>query len=221
VRRAGLLILAGAAVLALLTGCGSGKKPTAAELSLERADLVAVVHGLQGLEGQLTSSMTASTAAWPYVANGPSTQAGKLGRPQVQAAAAASAAIRVPAVLGEPETAELTGPASPIGGVFRTFIGLVPRGWKLIASSIAEIEGGPPVAAQFAKETVALYIESVYDGYFSLAQIGKKVNEAYKALGAEKEFGATLSAAEVQALAGVYSEVSFRLHPHTGVKLGS
>jgi hypothetical protein len=221
VRRAGLFILAGTLAAALLTGCGSHKRTTAAELSLERADLLTVVHRLQGLEGQLDAAIAASRTAWPFVVNGPSGNTAELGRAQVERAAAAAAAITVPAVLGEMEAAELTGPASPTVGVFRTFISLVPRGWRLTASCIAEIEDGPPTAAKFARETIALYIESIYDGYFSLAQVGKKVSDGYKSLGGAPAFGASLTEAEVQALAGVYSEARFRLHPHTGVKLGS
>jgi hypothetical protein len=220
-RRAGLLLLAGALAATVLSGCGSHTKPTTAELTLERADLVAVIHGLQALEGPLASAMSASRIAWPYVVNGLSRDPAKLGVAQVTAAATAAAAIRVPAVLGETDTAELTGPASPIAGTFRTFIGLLPRGWKLIEGSIAEIQGGRPAAAQFARETVALYIESVYDGLFSLGQIGKKVTEGFKQLGGASAFAGSLSEAEAQALAKVYSEASFRLQPHAGVKLGS
>jgi hypothetical protein len=221
VRRAGLLFLTGALAITLLAGCGSGKPPTSAQLALERADLIAVVHGLQGLEGQLKGAARKTRAAWPYVVNGPSGGELRLGGAEVAQAAASAAAISVPAVLGEAQSAELTGPGSPIAGVFRTFIGLVPVGWKLIDASLAEIQRGPPVAARFARETVALYIESVYDGFFSLGQIGKKVGDGFKALGAEREFGASLTAAEVKALEGAYSEASFRLQPHAGVKLGS
>ena len=46
-----------------------------------------------------------------------------------------------------------------------------------------QIEHGSPASARFARENVALYIESVYDGHFDLAQIGKKLPAAYRTLG--------------------------------------
>ena len=227
------LLLAVVVALAVISGFHSHTKPTAAQLSLERGDFVAVVHALQGLESQLTAAAEATKAAWPHVANGPvvdpleATRASGADakRSGVQAlverASASAEAITTPAVFSEAETAALTGPASPIGGVFRTFIGLAPRGWRLIGAALSEIEDGPPAASAFARETVALYIESVYDGYFSLGQIGKKVAKGYKEMGGPKELGSRISAAEVNALSGFYSEASFRLHPHPGVKLGS
>ncbi len=205
-----------------MSGCGLlKKKPTEAELTLERSDLVVLVHALQELETPLQVSNAASRAAWPYVANGIRRRGAGRGRRQVEAAAAAAEAIKLPAVLEEADTRKLTGASSSIAGVFRTFIGLTPRGWKLTGAAIAEIEDGPRVARTFAEETVALYIESVYDGTFSLGQIGKKVTAAYEALGGASAFPGELSAEEVEVLAGVYSEATFRLEPHPGVKLGS
>jgi hypothetical protein len=215
-------LLAGALAVGLLSGCGLlKKKTTEAELSLERSDLVVLVHGLQALEVPLQTSIAASKTAWPYVANGIAHKPGKRARAQVEAAAAAAEAIKLPAVLEEADTQELTGPSSSIAGVFRTFISLTPRGWKLIGAAIAEIEGGGHVARTFARETVALYIESVYDGNFSLGQIGRKVAAAYTALGGANAFPGQLTPEEVEVLAGLYSEATFRLEPHPGVKLGS
>jgi hypothetical protein len=190
-------------------------------VSLERADFIVLVHGLQGLEGELGNVGRADRAAWPYVVNGLSANPSGLARRQVAAAAAASAAITVPAVLEEADAAALTGPASPIGGLFGTFIRLVPRGWKLIEAAISEIQGGPEVDRAFARETVDLYIESVYDGSFTLAQIGRRLPGAYKDLGGPEALGGQLSEREVESLVAFYSESQFRLHPHTGVKLGS
>ena len=76
-------------------------------------------------------------------------------------------------------------------------------------------------SARFARENVALYIESVYDGHFALAQIGKQLLDGYRTLGGQAPFGGTLTQAEVDALASAYSEAADRLHPHVGVRLGS
>ncbi len=53
---------------------------------------------------------------------------------------------------------------------------------------------------------MALYIESVYDAQFGIAQIGKKLLPAYEQLGGEGAFGASLTKAEAEQLAGAYSE---------------
>ena len=79
----------------------------------------------------------------------------------------------------------------------------------------------PFSAARFARANVALYIESVYDAHFSLAQIGKHLLAAYKTLGGGGAFGASLTPAEVDALARAYSEGQDRLYPHVGVRFGS
>ncbi len=76
-------------------------------------------------------------------------------------------------------------------------------------------------AARFARANVNLYIESVYDGHFELAQISEKLHKAYENLGGPSAFGGSLTPAEVNAVAAAYSEASARLRPHVGVRLGS
>ena len=68
---------------------------------------------------------------------------------------------------------------------------------------------------------MALYVESIYDAHFTLAQIGKQLLLGYRRLGEASAFGRTLSEDEVSALARSYSEAAARLHPHVGVRLGS
>jgi hypothetical protein len=68
---------------------------------------------------------------------------------------------------------------------------------------------------------VALYIESVYDAHFTLAQVGRKLLDGYRKLGGARTFGARLAQRRVDALARAYSEASDRLHPHVRVRLGS
>ena len=48
---------------------------------------------------------------------------------------------------------------------------------------------------------MALYIESVYDGHFALAQIGKQLAAGYAKLGGATAFGRSLTPAQVQQLA--------------------
>jgi len=127
----------------------------------------------------------------------------------------------VPAPLQEAGARSLSGPGAELAGLFRSYVVLSARGWRLIAAAVAEIEHGPPASAAFARQNVALYIDSVYDGHFTLAQIGKKLRAGYRTLGGTAAFGAALAAAQVRALEGAYSEASDRLYPHAGVRLGS
>lgn len=165
--------------------------------------------------------VAATKAAWPQVANGLPADTSKLSRPAIAAAIARSAALKLPAVFEEREARSLTGPGSSMAGVYRWFVGLSSRGWRLIGAAIGQIEHGSPAAASFARANVALYIESVYDAHFGLAQLGKQLRKAYTKLGGAAAFGSSLTQAEVDALEHTYSEASDRLHPHEGVKLGS
>ena len=69
---------------------------------------------------------------------------------------------------------------------------------------------------------MGLYIESVYDGHFDLAQIDKRLTRGLsRTRRARLQFGSALTQAEVDALAAAYSEASARLHPHVGIRFGS
>jgi hypothetical protein len=216
--RAALLLLGIAAIAA--GGCGGGDPESPAALSLEREDLIAVTRALQRAEGSVRKEVAAARTAWPLLANGlPAHTA--LASPPVKAAGESAARLTVPTLFGEREAASLTGPASALAGLFRTFSGLATRGWQLIGAAIEQSEHGPPAAARFAHTNVALYIESIYDGHFSLAQIGKQLLAGYQKLGGPSTFGTSLTMQEVEGLARTYSEASDRLHPHVGVRLGS
>lgn len=121
----------------------------------------------------------------------------------------------------ETENRYLTGPGSPLAGLYRTYVGLVSRGWVQIAAMQAQIEHGTQQARRYARENVAFYIESVYDGQFDLGQIQKRLQHGYEEVGGEAALGKALSAAEVKALEVAYSEAAARLQPHPTVKLGS
>jgi hypothetical protein len=202
-------------------GCGGGKSATSAGLTLQREDLVVVSHALARVEAPVGAEVAATKAAWPLVAHGLPADTSTVSRPPIRRATEVAARLRVPAVFEETESAALTGPASSLAGLFRSYAALATRGWQLVGAAIDQIEHGPPASARFARANVALYIESVYDGHFSLAQLGKQLVSGYRKLGGARVFGAALTQSEVDALARTYSEASDRLHPHVGVRLGS
>ena len=172
-------------------------------------------------QAPVAAETAASRRAWPLVANGLPTALSPTLSQDVQSAAAAAAAVAAPAPLTEAQVRALTGPAAEVAGLFRNYTLLTARGWRMIAAAISEIERGTPAAARFARENVALYIDSVYDGHFTLAQVARKLSAGYRALGGASAFGPALSPAAVGALASAYSESSERLHPHAGVRFGS
>ena len=88
----------------------------------------------------------------------------------------------------------------------------------MTGAAIDQITAGPPTAATFARGNVALYIDAVYDGHFDAALIGKSLLKGYRKLGGAPAFGATLTEAEVEALARAYSPATEQLHPHPGVQ---
>ena len=220
-RVAALLLLLGGVAVAL-AGCG-GAHRSQAELRLEREDLIAVSRALRRVESPVAVELAAAKRAWPYVVNGlpSSTQALTHARAPVDAAATSAARVPTPPLLTEAQAVSLTGPGSPLSGLFRTYTGLVTRGWTLIGAAIDQIEHGTPTDARFARANVGLYIESVYDGHFDLAQIDKRLHDGYRELGGQAAFGSALTQAEVDALGAAYSEATARLHPHVGIRFGS
>ena len=215
-------ILAIGVLLAGVAGCGGGgSSATPTGLKLQREDLIAAARALSQARPEVDREAAASKAAWKLVANGLEIGSGVPVEPAILTAARIAADLKLPGLFAESRARTLTGAASGLSGEFRGFRTLSLRGWQLIEYSAQKIADGPPAAASFAKANVALYIESVYDAHFGLAQIGKQLLAGYKRLGGPAAFGSALSEAEVQQLAGAYSEAQFRLHPHAGVKLGS
>jgi hypothetical protein len=219
VRVAALLLVSSAVIVA--GGCGSGRSSTPAELKLQREDLIAVVHALRSSETQVGREVADAKAAWPLVANGLPTKISPSVRLPIAAAGASAAKIELPALMQEAPATALTGPASQLAGIFRTFTVLATRGWALIGAAVGQIEHGRATSARFARVNVALYIESVYDSHFNLAQIDKKLRTGYHKLGGPTAFGGALTESELDGVAGFYSEATSRLHPHVGVRLGS
>jgi hypothetical protein len=212
--------VAAVAAAIVLAGCGAAAPRPAAE-RLRREDLIAVSRALVAPEHAISVEVAATKLAWPHVADGLPVDTAAIPRASIQAAALSAMHVPLPAQFQEVPATTLTGPASAIAGLFRTYWGLSARGWQLIGAAIDQIEHGSATAAHFARANVALYIDSVYDGHFVLGQIGKKVLAAYKTLGGPAGFGEALTQAEVQALAALYSEANDRLRPHPGVRLGS
>ena len=178
-------------------------------------------RGLRQAAGSVKREMAAARIAWPLVANGLPASIPPATRTAIANAAAAARAIAVPPLMTKVQARSLTGPAAGIAGLFQPFSGLTERGWTLTGAAADEIASGTPAAARFARENVALYIDSVYDGHFDAALIGKSLLKGYSLLGGPAAFGGTLTQAEVQALARAYSPAAEQLHPHPGVKLGS
>jgi hypothetical protein len=201
-------------------GCAGTNRSSDPAVELQRQDLAAVTRALAATQSSVGQAVAASKRAWPLVVNGVSDPSATP-RLAIAAAGASAARVKVPPLLEEAQAASLTGPAAQLAGLFRAYIGLTSRGWKMIAASLDQIEHGQPASARFARENVALYIESVYDGNFTLAQIGKHLREGYRRLGGPAAFAGNLSEQQVNALAGAYSEAADRLHPHVGVRLGS
>jgi hypothetical protein len=217
-----MLLLLGSGVAAVCAGCGGvGRSASPEELRLQRSDLVALSRALKNIQGPVASEVAAAKRAWPLVANGLPRNAAAIARAPIAAAAQRAASIQLPVLLQEAQTAALTGPAAPLAGLVRSYILLATRGWRLIGAAIDQIGQGSTASARFARQNVSLYIESVYDGHFTLAQIGKQLLAGYRKLGGGAAFGRVLTQAEVDGLASAYSEATDRLHPHVGVRLGS
>ena len=203
-------------------GCGAGSNSSSdPAVKLQRQDLAAVTRALAGTQSSVGQAVAASKRAWPLVVNGLSANPGATPGLPIAAAGASAARVKVPPLLEEAQAVSLTGPAAQLAGLFRAYIGLTSRGWKMIAASIELIEHGRPASARFARDNVALYIESVYDGNFPLAQIGNHLRGGYRRLGGPAAFAGGLTQRQVNALASAYSEANDRLHPHVGVRLGS
>ncbi len=172
------------------------------------------------MESSVRGEVAAARAAWPSVAGGLPADVRTLPHAAIHTAAERTGASSVPALFREPESRSLTGTSAGIAGLVRVFDGLASRGWQMIGAAVDQIEQGPAASARFARANSPLYIQSVYDGYFSLAQVGKHLTHGYTQLGGPAAFGSSLTEAEVQALARAYSEPAIRLYPRPAVKLG-
>ncbi len=218
-RWAALLLASGAALLA--GGCGSGHKATPVGLALQREDLVLAARTLTPIETAVGREGHAAKAVWPLILRGLPSAGDTAAHAQIHQTAVLAGALVLPALFGEETARSLTGPAAGLAGTYADFYLLASRGWRLIDYSFTQASHGSASAASFARANVALYIESVYDAQYLLAQIGKQLASGYKRLGGPQQFGASLTQAEVDQLAGFYSQAMFELKPHVVARLGS
>jgi hypothetical protein len=216
---AGTLACLLAVTLAACGGASTASTPAA--LKLQREDLIAVSRALGQVEAPVAREVAATKAAWPLIANGLPDRIETVSRSPQARAAADAAQLRLPSLFSQARARTLTGPAAQISGLVRSYALLSARGWRLLDAGLDQIESAPPANASFARANAPLYIESIYDGHFVLAQVGKKLLAGYETLGGAGAFGRALPQPEVKALAQAYSEARNRLHPHVGVRLGS
>ncbi len=204
-----------------MAGCGTHKVATPAEAKLENEDLLAVTAALTAVAPQVEAEVAAAKAAWPAILGGVKGRPTASTRAKVALAAQRAAQLRLPSLLSEEGSAQLTGPASPLASRFRSFQTLGSRSWQLLESSLEQIEHGSRSQADFARRNLPLYIESIYDAHFTLSETGKQLLAAYKKLNGERTFGGSLTASQIQQLADRYSKERNELSPKEQVKLGS
>jgi hypothetical protein len=128
----------------------------------------------------------------------------------IGAAVARARSLRLSLV---PESQALTGAAAGLAGVYELAAALVAHSWPEIDAAANAARHGPRAAA-FLRANANTYIIAVYDGHFDLSLIGKGLRRAYRRLGGPDAFGASLTAAQVRAIAAAYSPRSVRLRPH-------
>ncbi|MHB8533436.1 MAG: hypothetical protein ACYDC2_12025 [Solirubrobacteraceae bacterium] len=220
VRTAAVLIMG--AVAFVSAGCGGGGSDvSSAGVRLQREDLIAVVHALQGTQAEAAAELQATKLAWRYVLHGlpraPSAQA----RSAIEQAEAHAAALRVPPLFGEVRSRELTGAAAALAGEYRSFAALSSAAWRQLAYALSLTRAGRGAAAGFSRANAALYIETVYDAHFTAGQIGRRLPVAYEKLGGPATFAGALTQPEVEALSKSFAEATYKLEPRATVHLGS
>ncbi len=215
----------------LIAGCGSSSSSHAQsgrELALERAQFEQVASQLSAIEPAVKREVAASRMAWPSVAGGlPQTLESGL-RTAVSAANARAKVLPEPSFLSS--ASKLTGPASGIAGIYESYEQLAQRGWNLTEAAVQTItsagsattsatsatgaSANTAAQASFERANSPLYIDAIYDAHFDLSVLGKSLMGGYEKLGGPQAFGAALTQAQVNALAGAYSIPTVRLEPH-------
>lgn len=219
-------ILIGATML--IAGCGSGASSHAQssrELALERAQFEQVSSQLSGLRPAVEREVASSRVAWPSIAGGLPQTPGSGLHTAVGAANARAKALPEPSFLANAR--KLTGPASGIAGIYENYEQLAQRGWNLTEAAVQTIasagsattnataaSASAAAQASFERANSPLYIDAIYDGHFDLSLLGKSLVSGYEKLGGPEAFGAALTQAQVNALAGAYSIPAVRLEPH-------
>lgn len=208
-----VLIVVAVVAISLLSGGGSA---TEAQLSEDRAQLALVSKELYAIEGQVNREVAASKAAWPLIASGLPAKVDRHLLSAVSTASAAASALPSPKFLKFIH--ELTGPAARIAHAYLGFMLLSSHGWAHVLATAEAISKGQS-AATFDRATSGLYIDSIYNGSFTLSLIGEKVFNSYERLGETTEFGSALTPSEVQSLESELSPEADVLSPHEWRKL--
>jgi hypothetical protein len=215
-----LLVLVGLSVTACGKSGSKGSVTSSTALSLERADLLLVVHALQAAQASVQREVTATRQAWPLIAHGVPAEISAPLQLKVDAANKAASEIQAPSFMTQTEgpttkpRRDLTGPAAGIAGLFQSFSVLSEHGWRLIAATTQGIGHGSASTTRFLRANAPLYIASIYDGHFDLASIGKNLHKAYLKLGESPGFSGSLHTDEVDKLASFYGD-GLRLRPHS------
>lgn len=200
----------------MLAGCAADDSHVSShrELALQRAQLIQVSRGLRQVETPVHREVASSRAAWPLIYDGLPPTLDPALRSAVTAASATANALPEPPFMAHAR--ELTGPAAGIAGLYESYDRLAERGWRLTETTITAIAGGSPAVASFERANSPLYIHSVYDSHYNLSLLGKRLSEGYARLGGPSAFGSSLTQAEVDSLASVYSIPAMRLEPRPG-----
>jgi hypothetical protein len=222
----GVALLIGAAVP--IAGCGSSPSSHAQssrELTLQRTQFEQVSRQLSDLEAAVKREVAASRVAWPSIAGGLPQAPGSGLRAAVSASNTRAQALLEPSFLAN--ASKLTGPASGIAGIYENYEQLAQRGWNMTEAAVRTISSagstgtnttaagaGAAAQASFERANSPLYIDAIYDAHFDLSLLGKSLVSGYEKLGGPEAFGAALTQAQVNALAGVYSIPAVRLEPH-------
>lgn len=152
------------------------------------------------------AEVAAARASWPTLSDGLPTSLSATLAADIATARSRTGRLAVPALVDDEHG--LTGPATGIGGLLRTYVVLAQRGWQFLATASGTRAGS------FMRSNAPLYVYCVYDGHYDLSLLGAKLLDAYRKLGGTGGFGTALSATEVAALMRVYSPAGVRLTPH-------
>lgn len=210
-----------ASALALVgLGCAAlSRNPNAAELALERTQLVQVSEALHAAQPAVARELTAARALWPLVSAGlPPSPSYRL-RTLLATASARAGELPQPSFMADVK--RLTGPASGLASLWEDYTRLTERGSTLTQATIGWVLHGPSARASYGRASAALYIDAIYDAHYYLSLIGKDVVDAYQRLGGERGFGTRLTQAKISGLASAYSIPAVRLVPHPGRSIES
>jgi len=216
------LALVGVALAAVVAGVliavlGEGKSAGEAELGQQRAHLALVAGELYELEAPLRREVSAARAVWGQIYTGlPGSVSDRLLR-EISEANAAAAAIPQPQFVQM--IPELTGPGARVARLFHSFLLLSTRGWSHIQEAAEALRSGSPSRKQFARRTVGLYIDSVYNALFDLTTIGEKTLVSYERFGGGQVFGSALTPSQAQSIAKTFSPEADELKPHEWQRL--